>query len=88
MTFCGYWAQRPSKGDTITTRPDLPILPFASREAWEAWLEEHHTSSEGLWLKIAKKCSGLEIVTYDQAVEIALCYCWIDGKDRNIDDNY
>jgi hypothetical protein len=35
-------------------KPELPIIPFASRDAWEAWLEEHHTVSDGLWLKIAK----------------------------------
>jgi uncharacterized protein YdeI (YjbR/CyaY-like superfamily) len=74
--------------DSITTKPDLPIVPFATREAWETWLEEHHTTSDGLWLKIAKKGSGLETVTYDQAVEIALCYGWIDGQVRKFDEYY
>lgn len=72
----------------MTTKPNLPIVPFASRGAWEAWLEEHHATSEGLWLKIAKKGSGLETVTYDQAVEIALCYGWIDGQARKLDEHY
>ena len=49
-------------------KPEQPIIPFASRDAWEAWLEEHHTASDGLWLRFAKKGSGLETVTYDQAV--------------------
>jgi uncharacterized protein YdeI (YjbR/CyaY-like superfamily) len=71
-----------------TKKPELPVIPFASREAWEAWLEEHHTASEGLWLKIAKKGSGLETVSYDQAVEIALCYGWIDGQVRKFDEYY
>ena len=65
-------------------KPELPIIPFASSDAWEAWLEEHHTASDGLWLKIAKKGSGLETVTYDQAVEIALCYGWIDGQVQQV----
>ena len=46
------------------------------------------SSSEGLWLKIAKKGSGIESVTYDQAVEVALCYGWIDGQVRRFDEYY
>lgn len=72
----------------MTTKPELPILPFASREAWEAFLEGQHATSEGLWLKIAKKGSGIESVTYDQAVEVALCYGWIDGQVRKFDEDY
>jgi uncharacterized protein YdeI (YjbR/CyaY-like superfamily) len=72
----------------MTTKPELPIVPFASREAWEAYLEERHATSEGLWLKIAKKGSGIESVTYDQAVEVALCYGWIDGQVRKFDEDY
>jgi uncharacterized protein YdeI (YjbR/CyaY-like superfamily) len=79
---------RSSKGDAITTKPDLPIVPFASREAWEAFLKGQHATSEGLWLKIAKKGSGIESVTYDQAVEVALCYGWIDGQVRKFDEDY
>jgi uncharacterized protein YdeI (YjbR/CyaY-like superfamily) len=69
-------------------KPELPIIPFASREQWEAWLEEQHATSEGLWLKFAKKGSGIETVTYDQAVEVALCYGWIDGQARRLDQDY
>ena len=71
-----------------TKKPELPIIAFASRDAWEDWLEEQHTTSDGLWLKFAKKGSGLETVTYDQAVEIALCYGWIDGQARKVDEDY
>ena len=63
-------------------------MPFVSREAWEAFLEERHATSDGLWLKIAKKGSGIESVTYDQAVEVALCYGWIDGQVRRFDESY
>jgi hypothetical protein len=56
---------RASKGDAIDTKPDLPIVPFASREAWEAFLEGRHATCEGLWLEIAKKGSGIESVTYE-----------------------
>ena len=63
-------------------------MPFVSREAWEDFLEERHATSGGLWLKIAKKGSGIESVTYDQAVEVALCYGWIDGQVRRFDEDY
>ena len=72
----------------MTTKPDLPIIPFASRDAWEAWLEEHHETANGLWLKIAKKGSGIETVSHAEALEAALCYGWIDGQKASFDDQY
>jgi uncharacterized protein YdeI (YjbR/CyaY-like superfamily) len=72
----------------MTVKLDLPIITFASREAWEAWLEEHHTTSSGLWLKIAKKDSGIESVSYAEALEAVLCYGWIDGQKASFDENY
>jgi len=66
----------------------LPILPFASTRDWESWLEEHHDSSAGLWLQIAKKASGLETVTYAQALDVALCFGWIDGQKAGYDEVY
>jgi uncharacterized protein YdeI (YjbR/CyaY-like superfamily) len=78
------------KGDAMTTKkkPELPIIPFASPKAWETWLEEQHTTSDGLWLKIAKKGSGIETVSYAEALEAALCYGWIDGQKASFDDRY
>ena len=58
----------------VSAKLELPIMPFASREAWEAWLEEEHATSDGLWLKIAKKGSGIETVTFAEALDAALCY--------------
>ncbi len=72
----------------MTTRADLPVVPFASRDAWAAWLEEQHATSDGLWLKLAKKGAGIDTVTYHQAVEVALCYGWIDGQVRKFDESY
>jgi uncharacterized protein YdeI (YjbR/CyaY-like superfamily) len=72
----------------VTTGADLPVIPFASRDAWAAWLEERHASSDGLWLKFAKKGSGIETVTYAEALEVALCYGWIDGQVRKFDEDY
>ena len=66
---------------------DLPVLPFVDGDAWETWLVANVTS-KGLWLKIAKKDSGIATVTYDQALEVALCHGWIDGQKRGFDGEY
>jgi uncharacterized protein YdeI (YjbR/CyaY-like superfamily) len=72
----------------LTAKPELPIMPFASREAWEAWLEEEHATSDGLWLKIAKKGSGIETVTFAEALDAALCYGWIDSQRGGFDERF
>ncbi len=66
---------------------DLPILPFADGDAWETWLIAN-AASKGLWLKIAKKDSGIATVTYGQALDVALCHGWIDGQIRRFDGDY
>ena len=71
-----------------TRKPELPIIPFASRDAWEAWLEEHHATSDGLWLKIARKGLGLETLSFAEALDVALCYGWIDSQADSFDDQY
>ena len=71
-----------------TRKPKLPIIPFASREAWETWLEEHHATSDGLWLKLAKKGSGLETVSLAEALDVALCYGWIDSQADSLDTQH
>jgi len=65
---------------------DLPIIPFESPAAWESWLETNHAESQGLWLKTAKKAAGIPTVTYAEAVEVALCFGWIDGQRRSLDE--
>ena len=72
----------------MTTKPALPVISFASRDAWGAWLQEQHATSKGLWLKFAKKDTGIETVTYPEAVEAALCYGWIDGQKASFDHHY
>jgi uncharacterized protein YdeI (YjbR/CyaY-like superfamily) len=62
--------------------PEQPTLDFEGQAAWSAWLAEHHASSNGVWLRMAKKGSGLRTVTYLEAVESALCWGWIDGQAR------
>lgn len=67
---------------------DRPIIPFPSQEAWEAWLSQQDMTSGGVWMKLAKKGSGIASVTYAEAVEVALCYGWIDGQAKRLDDDY
>jgi uncharacterized protein YdeI (YjbR/CyaY-like superfamily) len=63
-------------------------LAFRSQGDFEAWLEENHSASDGIWLKFAKKDSGVASVHYPQALEVALCYGWIDGLVRRLDEKY
>jgi uncharacterized protein YdeI (YjbR/CyaY-like superfamily) len=65
---------------------DLPILLFASSSDLEAWLEKNHAGSAGFWLKIAKRGSGVESVSYAEALELALCFGWIDSQKRGLDE--
>jgi uncharacterized protein YdeI (YjbR/CyaY-like superfamily) len=66
----------------------LPVIPFAHAEDWEVWLREHHESAAGLWLKLAKKDSQIASVSYAQALEIALCFGWIDGQKGAYDEHW
>ena len=68
--------------------PDLPIQHFANKKKWTDWLAKQHDKSAGIWLKLAKKDSGIASVTYDEALESALCYGWIDGQKKGFDDIY
>src|SRR5579859_6193359 len=68
--------------------PPLPTLAFPSAADWEAWLAENHAAPAGIWLKIAKRGSAVPSVTYDEALEVALCYGWIDGQKGSFDETY
>jgi uncharacterized protein YdeI (YjbR/CyaY-like superfamily) len=67
---------------------ELPIHLFVDPDALEAWLTENHDSSAGVWLKIAKKGTGKRSVTYGEALELALCFGWIDSQKRGFDEEY
>lgn len=66
-------------------KPELSVKRFRSQAAWAAWLDRQHEKSPGIWLEIAKKSSGLASVNYAQALEVALCYGWIDGQVKSVD---
>jgi uncharacterized protein YdeI (YjbR/CyaY-like superfamily) len=67
---------------------ELPVKSFASQEEWESWLDANHTSAKGVWVKIAKKATGIPTVTHAEALESALCHGWIDGQRRALDDRF
>ena len=67
---------------------EQPVVSFASAEEMDNWLVEHGEGSDGIWLKFAKKASGIESVVYAEAVEIALCHGWIDGQAKRLDESY
>ena len=67
-------AKKSDAGDSIRL--------FAAQTAWAAWLENNHRKSTGLWLRLAKKGADLRSLTYSEALEVALCYGWIDGQKR------
>ena len=67
---------------------DLLSLPFASKKKWADWLAKQHDKSAGVWLKLAKKGSEIPSLTYDEALEVALCYGWIDGQKKGFNDKF
>jgi uncharacterized protein YdeI (YjbR/CyaY-like superfamily) len=66
----------------------LPKLPFASASEWEAWLEENHAESPGVWIKMAKKNAGIDSVRYPEVLDSALCFGWIDGRREALDERF
>lgn len=66
---------------------DDPILSFPDPSGWRTWLEANHAGPSGVWLRIAKKASGIPSVTYAEALDEALCYGWIDGQKRSHDES-
>jgi uncharacterized protein YdeI (YjbR/CyaY-like superfamily) len=74
----------------VTDRPGdgAPVLAFASREQWAAWLGAHRDAAAGVWLKIARTGLGIDSVTYAEALDVALCHGWIDGRKERFDDRH
>jgi uncharacterized protein YdeI (YjbR/CyaY-like superfamily) len=68
--------------------PELKRVRPKSRSAWRGWLERHHAASPGIWLVFAKKHTGLATLSYEDAVQEALCFGWIDSLVKSIDDRF
>lgn len=69
-------------------KQDLPVIAFSSREEFVQWLDAEHDKVPGIWMKIAKKASGIPTIGFDEAIEVALCYGWIDGQRDKLDGDY
>jgi uncharacterized protein YdeI (YjbR/CyaY-like superfamily) len=67
---------------------ELETRAFASADDWEAWLREHHDTAPGVWIRFARKGAGVPTVTYMEALHAALCFGWIDGQARGLDDAF
>jgi uncharacterized protein YdeI (YjbR/CyaY-like superfamily) len=65
--------------DAVEIHKGLPIHLFANKEEWLDWLENNHADAAGIWIKLAKKGSGLTTVSYEEARDSGLRYGWIDG---------
>ena len=72
----------------METYKDLPILFFATEQDWADWLHKNHATSNGVWLKFAKKASGIASVNHATTLDPALCYGWIDGQTKSLDDTF
>jgi uncharacterized protein YdeI (YjbR/CyaY-like superfamily) len=75
----------------VASRPEADtaeVIAFSDAAEFEAWLAEHVDRSAGVWLKIAKKGSGVATLTDDEAVDVGLCYGWISGQRKALDQAY
>ena len=65
---------------------DLPVLSFSTQNEFESWQEQNHTDMNGIWVRFYKKNSGIKTIVYDEALDVALCYGWIDGQVKKFDE--
>jgi uncharacterized protein YdeI (YjbR/CyaY-like superfamily) len=70
----------------MPSKAEPQALPFATRAKWAAWLAKHYEEQDGVWVKFAKKASGIPTVSFDEALDVALCWGWIDGQSRSLDE--
>jgi len=70
----------------ISATSDIDLVAFADADEWESWLAEHHGDAADIWLKIAKKGRGERGLTIEDALDVALCYGWIDSQRKGCDD--
>jgi uncharacterized protein YdeI (YjbR/CyaY-like superfamily) len=73
---------------TAQPKPELATLQCDTEADWAGWLEDHHGGSPGVWLKIAKRGAPTATVTYTEALDVAICFGWIDGHKRGLDESF
>ncbi len=64
------------------------VLPFETERAFECWLDAHHADEAGLWVKFAKKGSGIASIRFPEALAVAMCFGWVDSKMQRYDDDH
>lgn len=69
----------------MSPAPDYPTLMFAGKAAWAEWLECNHATARGVWLRLAKATSSLQSIRSAEALDVALCFGWIDGQAKGVD---
>jgi uncharacterized protein YdeI (YjbR/CyaY-like superfamily) len=72
----------------METFQDVPIMTFETSADWELWLQGNYELQTGIWMKIARKNSGIVSISLSDALDACLCYGWIDGQRRSYDDKY
>jgi uncharacterized protein YdeI (YjbR/CyaY-like superfamily) len=70
----------------MESKSDLPILTFQSQKKWRAWLNKNNLKSDGIWLRVYKKNTGVKSLNHAQALDEALCFGWIDGQAKSYDE--
>jgi len=71
----------------VTAPAEMPVVSFKSEKLWEKWLATNHSKLNGVWLQFFKKASGTVAVNYAEALDVALCYGWIDGQVKKHDEH-
>ncbi len=74
------------KSSKIKPLENYKIVAFENPDVWNSWLSESHSESNGIWLRLFKKDSGVKSITHDEALNEALCYGWIDGQAKKYDE--
>lgn len=72
----------------VSKHDSYPVVEFKDAKSFEKWLAKNHAKEEGIWVKIAKAKSGIKSINHLEALDVALCYGWIDGLRRGVDDIY
>jgi len=80
--------QEMTRRDGTDMLNDTEVAAFADAAQWESWLADHHEETASIWLKIAKKGPAKTTVTLVEALDVALCYGWIDSHRKSVDQDY
>jgi uncharacterized protein YdeI (YjbR/CyaY-like superfamily) len=70
----------------MNTSSDIPILEFSTAQQWRDWLKDNYTNTEGIWLRLYKKNTGIPSINHAEALDQALCFGWIDGQGKKLDE--